>query len=103
MKGALKACLQSDMPVAIDADGLRMFSSKDELLRLKGRHNVVLTPNVVELKRLCFTAGVEASAGELAKFLLGPTILEKAAEDVICDGHSVVVSSQQGSPRRVGG
>lgn len=51
---ALKLARERDIGVVVDADGLWLLNSEPELVRdWKGAKRVVLTPNVMEFKRLC--------------------------------------------------
>lgn len=62
---ALQLAKERDMGVVIDADGLWLLNSKPELVRgWEGPARVVLTPNVMEFRRLCeAVVSPSASAG----------------------------------------
>lgn len=81
------------MFVVLDADALWMVGQ--ELSLVKGYRRAVLTPNVVEFKRLCEQVGVaprdgdggtgesDGKAAEVSRKLGGVVVLEKGAKDVI--------------------
>jgi ATP-dependent NAD(P)H-hydrate dehydratase len=75
------------MFIVIDADGLYMVG-KDRSV-IQGYRRVVITPNVVEFKRLTEQIGVspdtppDKKAQVLSRLLGGVTVLEKGAQDVI--------------------
>ena len=74
------------MFVVLDADALWVVGQALELVR--GYRRAVLTPNVVEFKRLCEQVGVGEEEGEeraaaVSRKLGGVVVLEKGAKDVI--------------------
>ena len=78
------------MFVVLDADALWVVGQALELVR--GYRRAVLTPNVVEFKRLCEQVGVGGGEGEgdgegkaaaVSRKLGGVVVLEKGAKDVI--------------------
>ncbi|KAF5362472.1 hypothetical protein D9756_002306 [Leucocoprinus leucothites] len=75
------------MFIVIDADGLYMVG-KDRST-IQGYRRAVITPNVVEFKRLSEQVGVspdtpsDKKAQMLSRLLGGVTVLEKGAQDVI--------------------
>jgi len=94
----------------LDGDALWFVSKTPDLV--KGRSNVILTPNEMEYRRIAAavfdmdleTAGREISPGRLARELGGVTVLRKGNEDVISNGDfRAVLSDTRGSYRRVGG
>jgi ATP-dependent NAD(P)H-hydrate dehydratase len=92
-------------PIVLDADALYLISQKPEII--KGYSNAILTPNVVEFKRLADAVSVQHDDPEeetklLAK-ALGVTIMRKGIVDLIANSDSLISSSIQGSNRRAGG
>lgn len=75
------------MFIVIDADGLYMVN-KDRSV-IQGYRRAVITPNVVEFKRLTEQVGIspdtpsDRKAQVLSRRLGGVTVLEKGAQDVI--------------------
>lgn len=73
------------MYVVLDADALWMVGQEVDVV--KGYRRAVLTPNVVEFRRLCEQVGVPEGDGERAaevsKRLGGVVVLEKGQRDVI--------------------
>jgi ATP-dependent NAD(P)H-hydrate dehydratase len=87
-KLALSIARNNAMFVVLDADGLYMINQ--DPAAIQGYRRAVLTPNVVEFKRLCQAVGVKddiqdegGKAREVSKVLGGVTILEKGAKDNI--------------------
>lgn len=84
---ALSVAREQGMYVVLDADGLYMIQQDFDLIR--GYRRAVITPNVMEFKRLMEQAGVESSlpkekrALDLSKRLGGVTVLEKGGADII--------------------
>ncbi|KAJ3569264.1 hypothetical protein NP233_g5163 [Leucocoprinus birnbaumii] len=75
------------MFIVLDADGLYMVG-KDRSI-IQGYRRAVITPNVVEFKRLTEQIGVspdtpaDKKAQMLSRLLGGVTVLEKGAQDVV--------------------
>ncbi|KAF8561210.1 hypothetical protein P879_09956 [Paragonimus westermani] len=99
--------IEKSKPFVVDADGLSIITRYPHLIR--GQKSVILTPNVVEFKRL-YMAVFGDSPGEsvaetekLAKALGGTTIVRKGLEDVVSDGDTTYLCKEPGSPRRCGG
>lgn len=84
---AISIARSRGMFIVIDADGLYMVG-KDRSV-IQGYRRVVITPNVVEFKRLTEQIGVspdtppDKKAQVLSRLLGGVTVLEKGAQDVI--------------------
>lgn len=110
----LKAAREKGIPVVLDADGLMLAQKRPELVQ--GWRGVVLTPNVVEFKRLAESKGLGLDPGEeqasddgaegcakLADAFGGVTIVRKGASDHISNGTNTLVSDGQGSLKRSGG
>lgn len=91
------------MPIVIDADGLYLVQNNPDVI--KGYKNAVLTPNVVEFKRLKSAVGLPESSTvkELAIKFGGLTILEKGREDLISNGTTTLKSKVHGGLKRVSG
>lgn len=104
---------KGEIPVVIDADGLYLVGEDkgvQALLRRVPEGRVVLTPNVIEFKRLYDALGCDGTTEEqeeqgiqIAKNL-NCVVVQKGVKDVIygCNGE-VIVNSQAGSNKRVGG
>lgn len=104
----IRAARVEDMPVVLDADALQVIQKDPGLV--KGYKNAVLTPNVVEFKRLFDALGVKVDSEKetgkveaLAKALGGVTIIEKGGKDLISDGSTTLVNDIQGGKKRSGG
>ncbi|KAH7921224.1 Ribokinase-like protein [Leucogyrophana mollusca] len=84
---ALSIARSQAMFVVLDADALWMVGQ--DLSLVKGYRRAVVTPNVVEFKRLSEQAGVDKDvpanerAGEVSKRLGGVVVLEKGKTDLI--------------------
>lgn len=117
-RAALTLARERSMFVVLDADALWMLAGQsgkgEEWISLvRGYRRAVLTPNVVEFKRLCELVGVgegEGAAGEVSRVLGGVVVLEKGARDVVAsvvaegDGEREVVEvDEEGGMRRCGG
>ncbi|TFY79604.1 hypothetical protein EWM64_g4408 [Hericium alpestre] len=85
---ALNVAKEQGMFLVIDADGLYLVGQELDLV--KGYRRAVLTPNVVEFKRLSEQAGIDPKieahkrASAVSQVLGGVTILQKGANDIIC-------------------
>ncbi|KAI6096991.1 Ribokinase-like protein [Pisolithus croceorrhizus] len=86
-KMALNLARSKAMFLVLDADALWMIGQNLSLV--KGYRRAVLTPNVVEFKRLSEQAGVDTSvpadgrAAEVSKRLGGVVVLQKGPKDLI--------------------
>ena len=100
---ALKHLRTTNLPVVIDADGLWIVNKHVELVR--GWKNVILTPNVMEFKRLWDAAGLtgDLSCEKLCHALDGVTILQKGQHDVISNGKTTYTVDIEGGLKRCGG
>jgi len=98
---------QRELPMVIDADCLWLITQNTDLV--KGCSHIVLTPNVMEFKRLSQAVLVKEDADlkELCIALAGPTIIRKGATDLIFSAGKQYLEplacSQEGAPRRPGG
>ncbi|KAI0486304.1 H-hydrate dehydratase [Xylaria cf. heliscus] len=112
----LAAARERGMPVVLDADALALVVRWPELVR--GWREVVLTPNVVEFRRLWDgefpdreqRSGVGEGAGSesaqveaLSRALGGVTIIQKGRKDFISNGETTLVVDLPGGLKRSGG
>ncbi|CAE6452088.1 unnamed protein product [Rhizoctonia solani] len=106
-KVALQLAKEKGMYVVIDADGLYLVQNEPEVV--KGNNRAVLTPNVVEFKRLCEALKVDTKgepssfAPLLSKALGGVTIIQKGSTDLIVSGDQVEEINEPGGLKRCGG
>ena len=110
---------EASLPLVLDADALYMLSlSTGNLDIIKGYSKCIITPNVMEFDRLLSASKLrlpeDATQAHkvmaLAKYLEGPTLLVKGAEDLVADGVAdekdgwiVYQVEENGSMRRSGG
>lgn len=86
-KMAVLIAKERKMYIVLDADGLYMIG--EDISFIKGYRRAVLTPNVVEFKRLSEQIGIDPKipndqrAAMVSKFLGGVTVLQKGAKDII--------------------
>jgi ATP-dependent NAD(P)H-hydrate dehydratase len=113
--GIIEGAKSKNIPLVIDGDGLFLVTNKPELVI--GYPLAILTPNVMEHKRLVAKINQEAPENPkeisdddlpgqlqaLAKKMEGVTIVQKGKTDYISDGKAVLHSDYYGSPRRCGG
>ncbi|KAM6484090.1 Ribokinase-like protein [Trichoderma sp. SZMC 28011] len=105
----IRAARESNMPVVLDADALQVVQNDPDVVR--GYKYAVLTPNVVEFKRLCDALKIDvgqqsSETGKvetLAKELGGVTIIQKGYKDFISNGKVTLVSDLEGGKKRSGG
>jgi ATP-dependent NAD(P)H-hydrate dehydratase len=99
-----------NMPLVVDADGLFLVQNRPEVV--KGYASAVLTPNVMEFKRLCekmeldpekVEGGKDKVCAELARRLGGVTIIQKGPQDVISNGKETMICGIEGGLKRCGG
>ncbi|KAK9762730.1 hypothetical protein K7432_011253 [Basidiobolus ranarum] len=107
-KRLIQVAREKEIPIVIDADGLYLIQKHPEIIQ--GYQKAVLTPNVVEFKRLCETMGIEnapESKDDMAKNLSnafgGVTVVQKGHEDIISNGETVYVCNAEGGLKRCGG
>ncbi|KAH9832627.1 Ribokinase-like protein [Rhodofomes roseus] len=104
-KMALNIAKEQDMYVVLDADALWMIGQ--DLSLIKGYRKVVLTPNVMEFKRLSDNAGVDPKsppdehAMRISRVLGGVTILQKNKEDIIATDTGSTLSGSQSTEEQV--
>ena len=86
-KLAISLARQRGMYLVLDADALLLVGNEPSII--KGYRRAVLTPNVVEFKRLSEQVGVDPAtpvnerAGLISNLLGGVTVLEKGPKDLI--------------------
>ena len=86
-KIAVSMAKERGMYIVLDADGLCMIG--EDISVIKGYRRAVLTPNVVEFKRLSEQVGIDPEipndqrAALISKSLGGVTVLQKGAKDII--------------------
>ncbi|SAL98200.1 hypothetical protein [Absidia glauca] len=97
-----------DMAIVVDADGLFLVQHHPETVR--GYKKAVLTPNVVEFKRLCEAMSIDTTneddekvAQRLSHALGGVTVVQKGGHDIIANERNVFVSDGDGGLKRMGG
>ncbi|KAL1935808.1 hypothetical protein VTP01DRAFT_4948 [Rhizomucor pusillus] len=97
-----------NMAIVLDADGLFLVQNHPDVV--KGYKKAVLTPNVVEFKRLCEVMKVstedkdkDTAAIKLSQAMGGVTIVQKGPVDLITNGDEVLRCEVEGGLRRVGG
>ncbi|KAG9093853.1 hypothetical protein FRC06_011354 [Ceratobasidium sp. 370] len=106
-KVALQLAREKEMYVVIDADGLYLVQNEPDVV--KGNARAVLTPNVVEFKRLCDSLKIDMKgepssfAPALSKALGGVTIIQKGPTDLIVSGNQVEEINEPGGLKRCGG
>ncbi|KAJ8660064.1 YjeF family domain-containing protein [Lichtheimia ornata] len=99
---------EQNMAIVVDADGLFLVQNHPETV--KDYAKAVLTPNVVEFKRLCERMDVNSKehdqdtvAYKLSQAFGGVTIVQKGPVDLITNGKEVLRCETEGGLRRVGG
>lgn len=105
----IRATKEKKMPIVIDADALQIIQKDPHIV--KGYKEAVLTPNVVEFKRLWDSLNLKdpGAAKEtdqvetLAKALGGVTIIQKGGKDLISNGEVTLVNDLEGGKKRSGG
>ena len=86
-KMAVSMAKERGMYIVLDADGLYMIG--EDISVIKNYRRAVLTPNVVEFKRLSEQVGIDPKipnnqrAALVSKSLGGVTVLQKGAKDII--------------------
>lgn len=100
---------ESDLPMVIDADGLWLINQKPDVIR--GYRNVILTPNVMEAKRLWKAMNFPEDTWEpkcenvdkLSQSLGNVGIIVKGSKDIISDGTNHLESGAEFGLKRCGG
>lgn len=91
-------------PVVLDADALFHLSTNSGIRDLvkNSESSVILTPNIIEFRRLAESEGVDSIQG-LSK-VLGCTVIQKGTIDLISiKGSEPIEVNEPGSLKRVGG
>ena len=113
VKKIIMAANKIDLPTVIDADGLFLVTHDLDLIR--GQKNVVLTPNIIEFKRLCKALDIDEPANNIElKDLLGKVesvaealgnvnVILKGGNDIISNGNWTEFTTEIGGLRRSGG
>ncbi|KAL2212297.1 Ribokinase-like protein [Sarocladium strictum] len=107
----IKAARKANMPIVIDADALQVVQDDPDIVR--GYENAILTPNVVEFKRLCKALDIKDETVEgkseterveiMARTLDGVTIVQKGGKDYISNGVTTLADDLEGGKKRSGG
>ncbi|CAO3685760.1 unnamed protein product [Umbelopsis ramanniana] len=107
-KSIIEKAKEKNMAIVIDADGLFLVQNHPETV--KDYQKAVLTPNVVEFKRLCETMKLkfddnehDTMAQKLSNAFGGVTIVQKGSSDLISNGKEVLVCDAEGGLKRMGG
>ncbi|KAI8075176.1 H-hydrate dehydratase [Gongronella butleri] len=107
-KRVLEKARALEMRIVIDADGL--FLVQHDPTTIKDYRHAVLTPNVVEFKRLCETMNIDMEQSDpgrvtqdLSRALGGVTVVRKGQADIIANDQHVFVNDQPGGLKRMGG
>jgi ATP-dependent NAD(P)H-hydrate dehydratase len=83
-----------NVPLVLDADALFLLTLDPYQKALENYDKVVLTPNVVEGKRL----------NGLEQYWKGATVVQKGAQDVICRDEQILLTcAEEGGWKRSGG
>ncbi|KAG8954629.1 hypothetical protein FRC04_011062 [Tulasnella sp. 424] len=104
---AIEVAKAQEKYIVLDADGLWLIQNEPHLV--KDYKRAILTPNVVEFKRLCDSMKVpkdsppEQLASLLAKAFGNVTIIQKGQQDIISNGDRTEVVDVEGGLKRVGG
>ncbi|KAJ9114683.1 hypothetical protein QFC22_005559 [Naganishia vaughanmartiniae] len=95
-RAAFELAKQTDLGVVVDADGLFLVANDPSvILNWPGVPRVVLTPNVMEFKRLCEKMQIDPNADPdtlcplLSRALENTTILQKGAIDIVSNGFPI--------------
>lgn len=95
----IQQAMEQNLFLVIDADGLFLLTQEPFRNLLGSYEKVVLTPNVIEYKRL-----MDANHGDLSRAFPNAIIVKKGAEDVIYkDGKQVMTCDEEGGLKRSGG
>ncbi|KAH8400552.1 hypothetical protein KR222_006663 [Zaprionus bogoriensis] len=98
----LQLCLDMGKPIVLDADGL--FLLNDNIGLVRGKRNVILTPNAIEFQRI-FGTDTAVASEKMLSLGDGVVVLEKGSQDKIYVPHAKEVNIMPvgGSGRRCGG
>lgn len=110
VKAVIEAAKKQDppIPMVLDADALWLIQKEPALI--EGYKECILTPNVIEFKRLADSIGMGDTSGDqsqvcqaLAKKLGGVCIIQKGPVDYISQGDDTTISDFKGGLKRAGG
>jgi len=101
-----EACIRL-LPLVVDADALFLLSQGDYMDVLTGYDRVVLTPNVMEHKRLEEAMG-DGDENSWLKRLINNTIIDKGATDLVFTvndetSYKSIMCAEEGGLKRSGG
>lgn len=88
-KRIIAAACEKDIPLVIDADGIRLVMEDEDASLVGNNGRVVLTPNKAELDRFrgCGWGGESGNSGDIASdiahILNGPVVVAKGEADVV--------------------
>ena len=88
-KRIIAAACEKDIPLVIDADGIRLVMEDEDVSLVGNNGRVVLTPNKAELDRFrgCGWGGESGNSGDIASdiahILNGPVVVAKGEADVV--------------------
>lgn len=95
----MQEAMDRNVFMVIDADGLFLLTLEPYRTMLQSYEKVVLTPNVMEYKRL-----LDANDGDLSKAFPKAIIVKKGAQDeIIKEGEQVMACKEEGGLKRSGG
>ncbi|AQZ10942.1 YKL151C [Zygosaccharomyces parabailii] len=100
---------RGSIPIVLDADALWLVTQDKqvrEMLRKFPKGRIVLTPNVVEFKRLAESLDLGEERGELGARIadaLSCVLVEKGQQDKVFGNGDCLVNESEGSLKRVGG
>lgn len=97
---------QKGIPVIMDADALYHLSVDKKLqtiVKNSANKNIILTPNVMELKRLCDAFQLENDIQILSENLRCTVIAKGPADRISYHGSEIIKCEEPGSLKRVGG
>lgn len=106
LKRIAKYVESKGIPLVLDADALYHLSVDEklqEILQNSENKNIILTPNVMELKRLCDAFNIENDIQALAANLRCTVIAKGSADRISYHGSDVIKCEEPGSLKRVGG
>ena len=96
----MKEAMSRDLFLVVDADGLFLLTQEPYRDIFKDYQKVVLTPNVVEYKRL-----MDANNGDLSRALSPQAIIVKKgrSDEIISQGKQALICDEEGGLKRSGG
>ncbi|KAF9430606.1 hypothetical protein BGZ94_005779 [Podila epigama] len=99
---AIQKAREIQLPIVVDADGLFLVQNEPDLVQ--GYKRAILTPNLVEFKRLCTAKNVsKRDAQTLSEAFGGVIVVQKGKHDVIANGSMVYEVTNTGGLKRSGG